>query len=87
MKSGSFWNYYKDEINDVDINDNALDGKSFEHKTKISRETPERSPRPPRPPQPPKNQDESQPPQPPVPALNLEVTIPLKYLKFFFEFS
>ena len=31
------WNYYTDKINDVDVND----GKSFEFKTKIVRETPE----------------------------------------------
>ena len=28
MTSGSLWNYYRDETDDVD--DNALDGKSFE---------------------------------------------------------
>ena len=30
---GKLWNYYRDEIDDVD--DNASDGKSFKYKTKI----------------------------------------------------
>ena len=29
---GNLWNYYRDEIDDVD---NASDGKSFKYKTKI----------------------------------------------------
>ena len=33
MTSGSLWNYYRDEIDDVD--DNASDGKSFKYGTKI----------------------------------------------------
>ena len=33
MTSGSLWNYYRDEIDDVD--DNVSDGKSFKYKTKI----------------------------------------------------
>ena len=33
MTSRSFWNYCRDEIDEVD--DNALDGNSFEHETKI----------------------------------------------------
>ena len=53
MTSGSFWNYYKDEIDDV--NDNASDGKSFKYKTKIVGKTPER---------PPPNSDGSHPPRP-----------------------
>ena len=40
MTSGSLWNYYRDEIDDVD--DNILDGKSFKFKTKITGKTPER---------------------------------------------
>ena len=40
MTSGSLWNYYKDEIDDVD--DNASDGKSFEYMTKIEGNTPGR---------------------------------------------
>ena len=38
MTSGSLWNYYRDQIDDV--GDNALDGKSFEYKTKIAGKTP-----------------------------------------------
>ena len=59
MTSWSLWNYYRDEINNVDISDNVWDGKSFEYKTKISRETPKR---PQRRPQPPQNSNGSQPP-------------------------
>ena len=33
MISGGLWNYYRDEIDDVD--DSASDGKSFEYKKKI----------------------------------------------------
>ena len=33
MTSESLWNYYRDEIDDVD--DNGSDGKSFKYKTKI----------------------------------------------------
>ena len=40
--SGSLWNYYRDEIDEVD--DNALDSTSFQYKTKIVRETSERPP-------------------------------------------
>ena len=34
MISGSLWNYYIDELNNV-VND-SLEGKSFEYKTKIT---------------------------------------------------
>ena len=40
MTSGSLWNYYKDEIDDV--YDNASDGNSFNYKTKIVGNTLER---------------------------------------------
>ena len=43
ITSGSLWNYYRDEIDDVDINGSASDGKSFEYKSKIVGEKPERS--------------------------------------------
>ena len=66
MTSGSLWNCYRDEIDDV--HDNATDGKSFEYKTKIVGNTPERS----------RNEGDAN--RPPVPTLNVEVTIPLKYL-------
>ena len=44
MTSRSLWNYYRDEIDEVGYN--ALDGKSFEYKPKIVRETPGRPPQP-----------------------------------------
>ena len=76
MTSGSLWNYFRDEIDDVDVN--ASDGELFKYiKKKIVGQTPER---PERPPQPSQNLDGTQsprPPQPAVPALNVEVTIPL----------
>ena len=84
MTSGRLWNYYGDEIDDVE--DNASDGKSFHYKTKIVGKIPRK---PDRPPQPDPDQDGNQPPQPPQPpmtALNAEVTIPLKYLSNFWRF-
>ena len=93
MTSGSLWNYHRDEIDDVD--DTASHGKSFNHKTKIVGKTPQGPAQPEQQPQPPPNPDRSQssrpprPPQPsrqPVPALNVEVTIPLKYLCNFWRF-
>ena len=46
MTSGSLWNYYRDENDDV--NGNASDGKSFVYKTKILGKTPQSPERPPR---------------------------------------
>ena len=40
MTSGSLWNYYRDEIDDVHNNNSG--GKSFKYKTKIVGQTPER---------------------------------------------
>ena len=40
MISGSLWDCYRDEIDDVD--DNASDSKSFEYKTKIIVKTPKK---------------------------------------------
>ena len=57
MISGSLWNYYRDETDDVD--DKASDSKSFNYKTKIVGNTPEKPDRPPRPLQPPPNPDGS----------------------------
>ena len=65
----SLWNYYRDKIGDVD--DDASDGKSFEYKTKKVGNTPER----------PENEGDAN--RPPVQTLNVEVTIPLKYLSNF----
>ena len=61
--------YYRDDIDDVD--GNALNGKSFEYEAKIVRNAPER----------PGNEGDANPS--PVPTLNVEVTIPLKYLDNF----
>ena len=46
MTLGSLWNYYRDEIDDV--NGNASDGKSFVYKTKIVGKTPQSPEGPPR---------------------------------------
>ena len=90
MRSGSLWNCYRDKTDDVD--DNASEGKSFKYKTKIVGKTPQRPAQPNWAPQPPLTTDGSQLPRPPrtprlpVPALNVEVTIPLKYLSNFWRF-
>ena len=78
MTSGNLWNYYGDKINN--INDNASDGKSIKYKTKIVGKTPER------PAQPGNKKDANWTTQPAVPTLNVEVTIPLKYLSNFWRF-
>ena len=71
MRYGSLRNYYRDHIDDVDVNDGALYAKSFKYKTKIVREAPERPTQPGNP---------GVADQPPVPSLNVEVTISLKFL-------
>ena len=71
MTLGSLWNYYREEIDDVD--DNTSDGKSFNYKPKIERKTPRR----------PGNEGYAN--RQPVLALNVEVTIPLKYLSNFWR--
>ena len=76
MRSGSLWNYYRDEV--FDVNNNASDGKLLKYKTKKVWKTPERPERPPKT----ENPDRTQPPrplQPPVPTLKVEFTISLKY--------
>ena len=78
VKSGSLWNYYRDKIEDVD--DNASNSKSFNHKTKIVGKTPQK------PVWSGNEGDADPPPQPLVPASNVEVTIPLKYLTIFGDF-
>ena len=71
MTSGSLWNYFREEIDDVD--DNAWGGKTFKYKTKIVGKTPKRPPRS-------VNEgDANWSPQPAVPNLNVEFTTPLKY--------
>ena len=71
MTSGSLWNYYRDEIDNVE---DVSDGKSFSYKIKIVGNTPER----------PGNKGDAN--RPPVPTLNVEVAIPLKYLSNFWRF-
>ena len=44
MTSGSLWNYYRDEIDNVD--NYASDGKSFKYKRKTVGKTPERPSKP-----------------------------------------
>ena len=44
MTSGSLWNYYRNEIDDID--DDASDGRSFKDKTRIVGKSPKRPPRP-----------------------------------------
>ena len=84
MISGNIWSYYGDKTDDV--NDNTSDGKSFKYETKLVGKIPKI---PEQPPQPLPNPDGYQPPlpsQPSVPTLNVEVTIPLKYLSNFWIF-
>ena len=64
MISGSLRNYYRDEIDNV----NASDDKSFKYKRKIAGITPAL----------PGNEGDAN--RSAVPTLNVEVTIPLKYL-------
>ena len=78
MTSEGLLNYYRDEIYDVD--NNASDSKSFKYKTKTVGKTPQRPARPGNP------GDADQLPQPNVSALNVEVTIPLKYFSNLWRF-
>ena len=71
MTLGSLWNYYRDKISG--INDNALEGKSFEYKTKIIGKTPVQ----------PNTDDDVN--RENVPSSKIEVTIPLKYLSNFWR--
>ena len=71
MTSGGLWNYYRDEIDNLD--DNASDGQLFEYKTKIVGNRLER----------PGNERDAN--RPPVLTLHVEVTIPLKYLSNFWK--
>ena len=66
MISGGSWNYYRDEIDDVD--DNASDGKSFEYKKNSTKTSAQ-----------PGNELDGN--RPSVPNLNVEVTIPLNMKK------
>ena len=79
MTSGSLWNYYRDEIEVDEVVDDTSDGKSFDSKTKLVGETAERLPCPGNP------GDTDRPSLPILPSLNVEVTIPLKYLSNFWR--
>ena len=61
------------------VNDNTSDSKSFKYKTKITGKTEAIAA------QCGKDGGNDQPPQDEVPALNIEVTIPLKYLGNFWR--
>ena len=65
--SGHLWYYYRDKVDDV--GDKASDSKPFEYKIKIVGKTPEII----------WNKGDGN--RPPVPTLNVEATIPLKYLR------
>ena len=69
MTSRSLWNHYRDEIDH--INDNASDDKSFKYKTETVGKTLAQ----------PENEGDAN--RPAVPTVNVEVTIPLKYLSNF----
>ena len=71
LTSENLWNHYRDKNYDVD--DNSSDTKSFNYEAKIVGNTPE------------KPGNEGEPNRPPVPALNVPVTIPLKYLSNFWR--
>ena len=62
--------------NSTNFNNNASEGKSFKYKTKITGK---------RPPQPGNEGDADRPARPPVPTLNVEVTVPPKYLNNFWR--
>ena len=83
MTSGSLWNYYRNEIDGV--NDNILDSKSFEYKTKIIGKTPARPPQSAQPPPSPNETQPSRTQQPSILPLNTETTVPLKYLSNFWR--
>ena len=78
MTWGRLWNYYRDQIDNVD--NTALAGKRFNYKTKIVGKTPQRLTRP-------ENEGyANQQPQPLVPPINVEVIIQLKYRSNFSRF-
>ena len=65
MTSRSLWDYYRDEIDDVD--DKVSDGKSFEYKTEMVEKTPDI----------PVNKGDEN--RPPVPVSHVEVALPIIY--------
>ena len=78
MTSGRLWNYFRDQVYDVD--NTASAGKPFNYKIKIVGKAPQRQPRP-------ENEgDANRQPQSLLPPLNVEVIIQLKYRSNFFRF-
>ena len=73
------WNYYRDEVDDANVNYDASDGKSIKYKTEIAGETTEILPQLGDP------GDADQPARPSVPSFNVKVTILLKYLNNFLK--
>ena len=71
MTAGGLRNYYSDEIDN--INDNVSDGKWFKCKTKIVQKTPA-----------PLGKENAY--RSAVPTLNVEVTIPIKYVRNLWRF-
>ena len=84
MRSGSLWNYYRDEIDDV--NDNASDGKSFKYRAKTVQKSPGKPVRRPQSDPDPNRNQPPQLPRPPVPYINVEITISVKYLSNFWRY-
>ena len=72
MTSGSLWNYYREEIDN--IKNNASDGKSFKYKPKIVEKTPAR----------PGNEGDVN--RTAVSTLDVEVFIPLRQFSNFWRF-
>ena len=69
--SQSLWNYYRDEIHNT--SNNSSHGKSFKHRKVVGKKAAQHG-------------NEKAANWPAVPALNVEITIPLKYLSNFSRF-
>ena len=77
MTSESFWNYFRDDVDNA--NDNASDSKSFKYKIKITGKTEVK------PAQVGNGGDTNRLPRNPVPSSHVEFTIPPKYLGSFWK--
>ena len=76
------WNYYRDEIDDANVNYDASDGKSIKYKTEIAGETTEILPQLGDP------GDADQPARPSVPSFNVKsLDLPLMNCKVEFDLS
>ena len=76
--SGSLWNYYRDEFDDVHVGDSSSDGKSIEYKTKNIRRNTRKTTTA-------WKSRRRRLAQPPVPSINIEVNIPLKFFSNFWR--